>query len=147
MTAKKTDELFVLYKQFAEAQRRQQIAVVVILSAVMAIATALCTWITWESVATRREANDLQRQLIELQSGRPSTAALTPRSDAHRTAQASAEPRRVQSRAHSSAQGSTGSRQTAIEGKALPPALDSNSLPTSRNWSVGSALLDRPGRQ
>ena len=146
MTAKKTDEVFALYKQFAESQRRQQLAVVVILSAVTAVATGLCTWITWESVAVRREANELQRQLIELQGASPpSKAALAPRSDAHRV-QANPEPRRVQNRTHSSGQGSTGSRQTAIEGKAAR-AAENDSPPSPRNWSVRSAMLDRPGRQ
>ena len=147
MTAKKTDELFALYKQFAESQRRQQVAVVVILSAVTVVATALCAWVTWESVATRREANELQRQLIELQrASPPSKAALTPRSDAQRAVQANAEPHRVQSRTHSSGQESTGSRQTAIEGKAAP-AAENNSPPSPHNSSARSAMLDRPGRQ
>jgi hypothetical protein len=147
MTAKKTDELFVLYKQFADSQRRQQVAIVVILSAVTAIATALCTWITWESVAARREANELQKQLIELQRAiPPSRTALTPHSDARRAVQANAEPRRIPSRTHSSGQESIGSRQTAIEGKA-PPAEENHSQPSSRNWSTRSAMLDRPGRQ
>jgi hypothetical protein len=146
MTAKKTDELFALYKQFAESQRRQQVAVVVILSALTAVATGFCTWITWESVAVRREANELQRQLIELQrASPPSKAALAPHSDAHRV-QASAEPRRVQNRTHSSGQESTGSQQTAIEGKAARVA-ENDSPPSPRNWSVRSAMLDRPGRQ
>ena len=86
MTTKKTDERFSLYKQFAESQRRQQVTVAVILSAVIAVAMALYTWITWESVAARRQANELQRQLIELQRANPSKAALTPHSDAHRAA-------------------------------------------------------------
>jgi hypothetical protein len=147
MTARKTDELFALYKQFAESQRRQQIAAVAILSAVTVVATGLCTWITWESVGVRREANELQRQLIELQrAGPPSKAALMPRSDAHHAVQASAGPRRGQRPTHSSEQKSAGSRQTAIEGKALP-AVESNSPPSSHNWSVRSAMLDRPGRQ
>jgi hypothetical protein len=146
MTAKKTDELFALYKQFAELQRRQQLAVVVILSAVTAVATGLCTWITWESMAVRREANELQRQLIELQrASPPSKAALAPRSDAPRV-QASPEPRRVQNRAHSSGQESTGGRQTAIEGKAAR-AAENDSPPSLRSWSVRSAMVDRPGRQ
>jgi hypothetical protein len=147
MTAKKTDELFALYKQFAESQRRQQVVVVVILSALTALATGLCTWITWESVSVRREANELQRQLIELQTASPPPkAALTPRSDAHRAVQASAGAHRAQSRTHSSEQESTGSRQSAINGKARP-AAENNSPPSPRNWSVRSAMLDRPGRQ
>jgi hypothetical protein len=41
-----TKNLFA-YKQFAQSQRRQQVTAVVILSVVMAVATALYTWITW----------------------------------------------------------------------------------------------------
>jgi len=146
MTAKKTDELFVLFAQFADLQRRQQVAIAVILSAVTAIATTLCSWITWESVGARREANELQRQLIELQrtSSPSSRAALTSHADARRAIQANAEPRRTQSRTHPSE--STDMRQTAIEGKA-PSAAENNSQAGSRNWSARSAMLDRPGRQ
>jgi hypothetical protein len=146
MTAKKTDELFALYTQFAESQRRQQLAVVVILSAVTAVATGLCTWITWESVAVRREANELQRQLIELQRARPSSkVALAPRSDAHRV-QANPEPRRAQNRTHSNGQESTVSQKPAIETKDAPAAENINP-PSPRSWSARSAQLDRPGRQ
>jgi hypothetical protein len=144
MTAKKTDEFFALYEQIAKSQRRQQVAVVVILSAVTAV-TGLCTWNTWESVAARREANELQRQLIELQRTTPSfKAALPQHSDTRRAVQANAELRRVQTRTHSSEQGSTHSRQTEIESKAPPTE---NNQPSARNWSVRSAMLDRPGRQ
>ena len=146
MTAKKTDELFALYRQFAESQRRQQLAVVAILSAVTTVATGLCTWTTWESVAVRREANELQAQLIELQRARaPSKTALAPRSDAHRVP-ANPEPGRVQNRTNSSGQESTVSRQTAIEIKDAP-AAENNTPVNPHTWSARSALLDRPGRQ
>jgi hypothetical protein len=145
MTAKKTDELFALYRQFAESQRRQQLAVVAILSAVTTVATGLCTWTTWESVTVRREANELQSQLIELQRARaPSKTELAPRS-AHRV-QANPEPRRVQSRTHSSGRESTVSRPVAIETEDAP-AAENNSPVSPHNWSARSALLERPGRQ
>jgi len=146
MTAKKADELFALYRQFAESQRRQQLAVVAILSAVTTVATGLCTWTTWESVTVRREANELQSQLIELQRARaPSKTVLAPRSDAHRV-QANPEARRVQNRTHSSGGESTVSRQIAIETKDAPGA-ENNSPVSPHNWSARSALLERPGRQ
>jgi uncharacterized protein HemX len=147
MTAKKTDELFSLYKQFAESQRRQQAAVVVILSVVIALATALYAWVTWESVAARREANELQRQLIELQRATPpSKAALTQHSDARRAVQASAEVHRTPTRTHPSGQESTGARQTTIDSK-TPPAAVSNTPPSPHSWNTRSVMLDRPGRQ
>lgn len=147
MTTKKTDELLSLYKQFAESQRRQQVSVVVILSVVITVATALCTWITWESVAARREANELQKQLIELQrAGTPPKAALTQHSDARRVVHANAEPRRAPSRTHPSGQEPRGIGQTAIDGKALP--IPGNSAPpSSHTWSTRSVMLSRPGRQ
>jgi hypothetical protein len=147
MTAKKTDELFSLYKQFAESQRRQQLTVVIILSAVIAVATALYTWITWESVAARREANELQKQLIELQrAGPPSKTALAPRSDARRAVQANAEPHRAPRRTPPSGHESTGSQQTAIDGEA-PSAAGNDSPSSPRAWSTRSVMLDRPGRR
>jgi len=48
------------------AQSRQQYLVVG-LTLVIAAATAVYTWITWESVVAMREANSIQRQLLELQ--------------------------------------------------------------------------------
>jgi hypothetical protein len=147
MTAKKTDELLSLYKHFAESQRRHQVAVLVILSAFIAVATALYTWITWESVVARREANELQKQLIELQRAGPaSRAALTPRSDAHRAIQANAEPQRVPTRTPHSLQEESTGRQTAIDAK-TPPTPANNSQPNLRSWSTRSAMLDHPGRQ
>jgi hypothetical protein len=52
------------------AQSRQQFLVVG-LTLVIAAATAVYTWITWESVVAMREANSIQRQLLELQQAHP----------------------------------------------------------------------------
>lgn len=146
MATKKTDELFSFYKQFAQSQHRQQV-VVVILSAVIAVATALYTWITWESVVANREANELQRQLLELQKASPaSKVALTRRSDARPGIQASTEPHRAPSRAHSNEQERIGSRQALIESQDVP-AAGSNSPPSPHTWGTHSVMLDRPGRQ
>jgi hypothetical protein len=147
MTAKKTDELFSLYKQFAESQRRQQLTVVIILSAVIAVATALYTWITWESVAARREANELQKQLIELQRAiPPSKTALAPRSNARRAVQATAEPHRAPRPTLPNGHESPGSQHTAIDGEA-PSAAGNDSPSSPRTWSTRSVMLDRPGRR
>lgn len=147
MATKRTDEGFSLYKQLAESQRRQQVTVVVILSAVIAVATALYTWVTWQSVAARREANELQRQLIELQrAGPPPKAAPTQHSNARRAVQTSAELHRTPSTTQASEHESTSTRQTAIDSK-TPPAAVSNSPPSPHGWNTRSAMLDRPGRQ
>jgi len=147
MTTKKTDELVSFYKQFAESQRRQQVSLVVALCVVIAIATALYTWITWESVAARREANDLQRQLIELQrAGPPSKAALAQHSDVRRAVQVNAASHRAPSRTHPSEQDSPPVGQTEIDGKALSTPGNSIS-PSSHTWSTRNVVLSRPGRQ
>ena len=74
----KTDKLLDLYNRISESQARQQ-RVVIGLTVVLAISTALYTWITWQSVAAMREANEIQRQLIRLQkaSGPTQTAPNT----------------------------------------------------------------------
>jgi hypothetical protein len=45
------------------------------LTVVLAISTALYTWITWQSVAAMREANEIQRQLLQLQKAGSSAQA------------------------------------------------------------------------
>lgn len=67
----KSDKLLDLYERISKAQGRQQL-VLVILTVVVAASTVAYTWITWQSVAAMREANEIQRQLLELQ--KPSAA-------------------------------------------------------------------------
>lgn len=62
----KSDNLFHLYERISKAQGRQQL-VLVILTVVVAASTVAYTWITWQSVTAMREANDIQRQFLELQ--------------------------------------------------------------------------------
>jgi hypothetical protein len=62
----KTDRLLELYNGISASQSRQQ-TVVICLTVVLAISTALYTWITWQSVAAMRESNEIQRQLLQLQ--------------------------------------------------------------------------------
>ena len=62
----KTDKLLELYNRISASQSRQQ-AVVIGLTVVLAISTALYTWITWQSVAAMREANEIQRQVLQFQ--------------------------------------------------------------------------------
>ena len=147
MTTKKTDELFSLYRQFAESQRRQQVMVAVTLSTVIAVATALYTWITWESVVARREANEIQKQLLELQKvSSTSKAALTRRSDARPLIQANSEPHRAPSRAHLDGLERIGSQPAVIDSQGAP-AAGNDSSPSSHAWNTRSVMLDRPGRQ
>lgn len=68
----KTGKLLDLYNRFSASQSRQQ-AVVIGLTVVLAVSTALYTWITWQSVAAMREANEIQRQLLQLQKASGST--------------------------------------------------------------------------
>jgi hypothetical protein len=71
----KSDQLLDLYNRISASQSRQQ-AVVIGLTIVLAISTALYTWITWQSVAAMREANEIQRQLLDLQkAGGPAKTA------------------------------------------------------------------------
>ena len=62
----KADKLFSMYDSISRAQTRQQ-NILIVLSIVVAFSTAAYTWITWQSVAAMREANDIQRQLLQLQ--------------------------------------------------------------------------------
>jgi len=62
----KTDKLLELYNRISRSQARQQV-VIIVLSVVVAFSTAAYTWITWQSVAAMREANEIQRQLLQLQ--------------------------------------------------------------------------------
>ncbi len=62
----KTDQLIATYARISESQGRQQL-VIIILSIVVALSTAVYTWITWQSVVAMREANEIQKQLLALQ--------------------------------------------------------------------------------
>jgi hypothetical protein len=62
----KSEQLFVLYARISKAQGRQQL-ILIILSVVVALSTAAYTWITWQSVAAMRDANEIQKQLLEMQ--------------------------------------------------------------------------------
>ena len=62
----KTDKLLDLYDRISRSQARQQ-KVVIGLTVVLALSTTIYTLITWQSVSAMREANDIQRQLLQLQ--------------------------------------------------------------------------------
>ena|SRR3990172_1999391 len=51
----------------SQVQSRQQ-WVLIVLSLALVLCTAAYVWITWESVSTMREANEIQRRLLEIQS-------------------------------------------------------------------------------
>ena len=66
----KTDEISGKYeatsKKQAKIQNQLQI-MIVLLTLVIAISTAFYTWITWESVSTMRDANEIQRQFLDIE--------------------------------------------------------------------------------
>ena len=68
----KTNELMSLYGKISHAQGRQQ-KILITLSIVVAVSTAAYTWITWQSVTAMREANEIQRQFLELEKSKPRT--------------------------------------------------------------------------
>jgi hypothetical protein len=68
----KTNELMSLYEKISHTQGRQQ-KMLITLSIVVAVSTAAYTWITWQSVTAMREANEIQRQFLELEKFKPGT--------------------------------------------------------------------------
>lgn len=62
----KADQLFEQSARISRSQGRQQL-VLIILSVVVAVSTAVYTWITWQSVEAMREGNEIQRQLLAFQ--------------------------------------------------------------------------------
>jgi hypothetical protein len=94
-----------------------------------------------------REANELQRQLLELRKASPtSKAASTRRQDARAVIQTSSESHRGQNRARPSAREPNASRQGGVDSQAAP-AAESNAAPQPNTWSTRSAMADRLGRQ
>lgn len=148
MTTRKSDELLSLVEHFARSQRRQQVAIALVLSAMIAIATVTYTWTTWKSMIAIREASEIQRQLLELQKlSATAKVALTPRrSDAHPRIRQTSEAHRVPSRELRVEQESVSSRQTLNDSQSTP-ASTANSTTSSHSWNTRSAMLDRPGRQ
>lgn len=74
----KTDKLLDLYDSMSQSQARQQ-KVVIALTIVLAVSTIIYTGITWLSVSAMREANDIQRQLLQLQQAASSTQTVPDR--------------------------------------------------------------------
>jgi hypothetical protein len=60
------DQLSELYDKVSKDQGKQQRAIL-FLTIVVAISTALYTYITWQSVSAMREANEIQREFLELE--------------------------------------------------------------------------------
>ena len=69
----KTDKLLELYDRISRSQEQQQ-KVVIALTVALALSTVVYTWITWQSVSAMREANDIQRQLLQQASSAKQTA-------------------------------------------------------------------------
>jgi len=78
----KADKLHELYDQSSRSQSRQQV-ILIALSIVVAVSTAAYTWITWQSVAAMREANEIQRQALAAQ--KASVGAVAPNPSIERT--------------------------------------------------------------
>jgi hypothetical protein len=87
----KTDKLSELYNRISVSQSRQQ-AVVIGLTVVLAISTALYTWITWQSVAAMREGNEIQRQLLYLQKANSGTQTMPSSTVERETRKSGARP-------------------------------------------------------
>jgi hypothetical protein len=62
----KTNELVTTIDRNSQSQSRQQ-SILIVLSIVVAVSTIVYTWITWQSVAAMREANEIQRQSLQFQ--------------------------------------------------------------------------------
>ena len=61
-----TDQLISLYDKVSQDQGKQQ-KVLVALSIVVSLSTAIYTAITWQSVTAMNEANSIQRQFLDLE--------------------------------------------------------------------------------
>jgi hypothetical protein len=117
-------------QQIVKSQKRQQIALIV-----LSVVLAGSTIVTWKSVAAMREANEIQKQMLESRKVSSAPKATLRRSNAHPDTQANAESRRPPSSTQPSAQKRIGDRTAAIDSATDVP------LPSTR------APVDRPGRQ
>ena len=117
-------------KQISRSQRRQQVALIV-LSVVLAVSTI----VTWKSVAAMREANELQKQILESRKARSAPKAALRRSNPASETQARAEPHRPPGSTHPSARKRMDDRSAAIDSAPSAPPPSTRALP------------DRPGRQ
>jgi hypothetical protein len=114
-------------KQISRSLARHKIALIV-----LSVAVAASTIVTWKSVATMREVNEIQRQLLQKADGAPK-AALARRSSAHQETKSSAEPYR--SSGLPSAGERIGNRRPTIDSTPGARISDTNAAP------------DRPGRR
>lgn len=62
----RTDKLITIYDEHEKSQGKQQ-KIIVALTVVIALSTAVYTWITWQSVSAMRESNSIQLQSLELE--------------------------------------------------------------------------------
>ncbi len=62
----KTDNLLGLFDRISQSQKRQQ-NIVIVLTVVLALSTLAYTLITWLSVSAMNEANEIQRQVLQIQ--------------------------------------------------------------------------------
>jgi hypothetical protein len=119
----------------------------IVLCAVIIVATATYTWVTWKAVAATREASEIQKQLLELQKARPaSKAASARRQDPRATARANTESQRAKDRARPGAREPDAFRREATDRQAAPVSESDGAAP-ARGWTTRSAMAERFGRQ
>jgi hypothetical protein len=117
-------------QRIVKSQKRQQVALIV-LSVVLAGSTA----VAWKSVAAMREANEMQKQMLESRKVSAAPKAAVRRSNPRPDTRANAESRRPQASTQPGAQKRISDRTAAIDSAIDVP------VPTART------PLDRPGRQ
>jgi len=117
-------------QQIVKSQKRQQVALIV-----LSVVLAGSTIVTWKSVSAMREANEMQKQMLESRKVSAAPKATVRRSSARPDTQASVESRRPPGSTQSGAQKRISDRTAAIDSAIDVP------VPAART------PLDRPGRQ
>jgi hypothetical protein len=117
-------------KQISRSQKRQQVAL-----AVLSIALAASTIITWKAVAAMREANEIHKQLIESRKPGSTAKATLRKPNLRAETRADADPHHAPGLTH------PGGQKRTVERPA--PAGSAPNAPLAAT----NTLLARPGRQ
>lgn len=117
-------------KQISRSQKRQQLALM-ILSVVLAASTI----VTWKAVGAMREANTIQKEVLE------SRKESAPRKAALRRPNA-----RLENQASSDSQRPRGSTRSSAQKQAVDQPAAAESAPRAP-FNNTQALMARPGRQ
>ena len=62
----KTEKVIGMYDKIHKSQSRHQL-VIIVLSIIIALSTSVYTYITWQTVSAMREANSIQRKLLDVE--------------------------------------------------------------------------------